>query len=604
MASGRKPRRRGSLWDDIRFQFDRRWPPDRRQILAAIGILAALVVIVFGYQMMSARSALSRAAAEAELLQSQIVSGDVEGARSTLAELQSAASDAHDTTDGVLWTITSKIPWAGRNVDAIRVVSAEMDHIADVAVPPIVELAGQLNAKAFNPADGTVDITSIRDAAPDIATAATALTESRKALDKVDVDSLIAPLRGSVAAAKTKVATASAAAQNADLAARLLPDMLAGDGGTRRYLLLVQNTAESRPTGGIAGSYGVIQAKNGKISMPERGSAPDLPPVDSPVVKLTDDEKAVFPASLAQDLRDVNITPDFPRSAQIAKKLYEDRYDKKIDGVVTIDPIALSYLLAGLGPVEVHDKVTLDQNNVVAALLHQVYLAFENRDDQDDFFELATKKVFDRFAAGQGDPAATLRGLVRSVDENRIAVWSANSDEQKLIAPTDLSGRWIDDEKSPRVGVLLSDGASTKMEYFLKTATTVVGQNCLKDDRQVIAMTTDLTSSAPGSGLPITITGGGQFVKKGSMKLNVRLVSPTGGHFTSVKLDGEPVTVYADEWQGRNVTHVEVVLKPGQSRTLTANVTSAAGQDGDPVVTLTPGMSSQRNDYSIASACG
>jgi len=599
-----KSRRRsiGSIWDEIRFQIDKRFPPDRRTVGFVVCGFVLVVLGVFGWQAMSVRSSLNEAADQAEVLRSQIVEGDADGAQRTLAHLQDRAADAHSTSQGVLWNLSAKIPWLGRNVAAVQTVAAEMERVADGAMPPLVDLAGQLNAKAFNPDDGKVDIAAIASAAPSITEASQVLSESEKALAEVDVNGLLAPLRGPVSSAKATIGTASTVAKNADTAAALLPDMLGGD-GTRRYLLLALNTAESRPTGGIVGSWGVIRANQGKIDLQSSGSTSEFAPILDPVVELTDDERSVFPSTMAIDIRDINTTPDFPRTASIAKKLFERSFDTKVDGVITVDPIALSYLLAGIGPVQVTDDAILDQYSVVGGLLHQVYIFLEQRAAQDAFFEATLDAVFEQFAAGAGDPSMTLRGIVRGVEENRIALWSTRKAEQEVIAPTDLSGDWTKDGASPRIGVFLSDAASTKMEYFLRTTTSGVSQNCLADDRQVVSITTDLTSTAPTSGLPVNVTGDGTYVEKGNMRLNVRLFSPTGGHFTSVKLDGKPMTVYADRWHDRNVTRVEVVLAPGQTKTITANVTSAAGQADDPVMTLTPGMDSQRNDFSIVSAC-
>ena len=55
-------------------------------------------------------------------------------------------------------------------------------------------------------------------------------------------------------------------ARHAADAAKLAPDIFGGN-GPRRYLLVVQNNAESRGTGGFIGSYAIITAENGKLSV-------------------------------------------------------------------------------------------------------------------------------------------------------------------------------------------------------------------------------------------------------------------------------------------------------------------------------------------------
>ena len=574
--------------------------------MAAAGLVVVMAVGLFAFQAFQARSALTTAADQAEQLQQQLIDGDSDEAQITLEDLQESARDARTASDGVLWTVGAWVPWLGRNVDAVTAVATEIDRVASEAAPPVIDLAGELDAKTFSPADGRVDLDAIERVAPAIAESRAALAASRERLDEIDAGSLLAPLRGPVGALQFKVDSVEQVASNADLAARLLPDMLGGD-GTRRYLLLNQNNAEIRPTGGIAGSYAVITAKKGKVSLGLQGSIQDLPPLEKPVLPLTDDEVSAFPSTLATDIRDVNITPDFPRTAQLAQALVERGFDVTLDGVVTIDPVAVSYLLGGTGPVDLGSGVVLDQDNAVTALLHSVYTQIQDTEDQDDFFELVNDEVFDAFTSGQGSPTTVLSSFVRAVQENRVSFWADRDSEQELIAPTALSGALLpDDGRTPQVGIYFSDAASTKMEYFLGYDTTIKADRCLDDDRQALTTTTTMTSSAPADAANISefVTGRGTFVPRGLMRLNVRLFAPHGGSFTSVELDGRPVSPSAVTFEGRGMARVEVVLRPGQARTLTSTLTSGPGQVGDPQFATTPGIASLRNDYTVPSACG
>lgn len=574
----------------------------RRLVVLPLAVVIGLVVVVFAWQALHARSALLDAADDATVLQQQLADGDTDTIDITLASLQQSTASARDATDGVLWDLGARLPVAGPSVDAVQTVADELDRVATEALPPIVALAGDIDAGAFSPRDGRVDVEPLTAAAPRLGAATAALSASDRALEGLDVGALLLPLKGPVQTAQQTIASAAAVASNADLAARLLPDAV-GSTGTRRYLLLNQNSAEVRPLGGIPGSFAILTAQQGRLSITDQGSIQDLPTFDEPVVTMTDDERAVFPTSLATDIRDVTITPDFPRAAQIAARMVQRKLGVTVDGVIAVDPVALGYQLTGLGPVRVTDAITLDRDNAVDVLLNRVYADFSPT-EQDDFFERANRAVFSAFTAGRGEPVTLLRGLVRSVDEKRVLVWMRRPAEQRLIAPTDLSGaQAAADDGVPRVGIYFSDAASTKMEYYLRASSTMVSTNCLEGGRQVLSTATEVQSTAPASGVPSYVTGDGRFVERGSMRLNVRLMSPVGGHFTSVRVDGDPQTVYADRWHGRNVTRVSLLLKPGQTVRLAANVTSARGQTGDAVFSTTPGIESLRNDYAVASAC-
>ena len=99
-----------------------------------------------------------------------------------------------------------------------------------------------------------------------------------------------------------------------------LPAMLGWD-GPRRYLVLTQNPAELRPTGGYTGSYGIIAFDRGKIT--ERTFQDvfllDLP-WDYPFVKPpTELANYLLGPKQPWQLADANWSPDFPTSAQAGR---------------------------------------------------------------------------------------------------------------------------------------------------------------------------------------------------------------------------------------------------------------------------------------------
>src|SRR5664279_844162 len=107
---------------------------------------------------------------------------------------------------------------------------------------------------------------------------------------------------------------------------------------------------------------------------------------------------AIYPA-------DVNLTPDFPTAAAMIAKMYTARTGTAVDGVVAIDPVALSYLLEGTGPVDVGDGVVLTSDTVVPGLLSAVYARFANEPTQvrhDAFLAHASATAFAAVMSGDG----------------------------------------------------------------------------------------------------------------------------------------------------------------------------------------------------------
>ncbi len=590
----RRRRRRLDRW--YRRQSGRR--------LAAIGLaaLVALGVLAFAYQAVHATSDLRQAARQATQLREQVVAGDAGSAR-TLEALRASTSSAESHTDGPLWSIGSHLPVVGRNIDAVRSVSAALDTVAREALPPVVEVSTKVDLNAFSPNDGRIDLANVAAIAPAVSTARTALTQARDELADVDPTGLLTPLRRPVGTIKQQIDSAQAAAASSDVAARLMPTMLGGD-GTRRYLLLVQNNAEVRATGGIAGSYAVITARNGRLTMGEQGSNLDLRPFARPVVPMTRDETSVFTRQLVTDLRDVNVTPDFARSGEIARAMAEQGLDVDVDGVLSVDPVAMSHILGGTGPVTLDSGVTLDQASVVELLLNRVYLTVSDLNAQDDFYEAAARSIFDVVRSGSVPSRPVIGGLVRAANENRLMLWSRHADEQAAIAETGLAGGFpTDDGATPHVGVYFGDTTASKMEYYFDFTVLGTARRCLDGGRQLITVTADVSSDAP-TGLPRGVSSIDTGVPLSQMRLLTWLYAPAGGRFTDIRLDGEPQLVTTASLGGRAETSVPFTLDPGQRRRIVATMLTGPGQDGDPVIATTPGVRTIRNDVAIPSACG
>ncbi len=152
----------------------------------------------------------------------------------------------------------------------------------------------------------------------------------------------------------------------------------------RRYLVLTQNPAELRPTGGYIGSYGIIAFDRGRIT--ERTFRDiyllDLP-WDYPFIQGPEELHAYL---LGDDqpwqLADANWSPDFPTSARDAIRLYENESgDTRIDGVLAITTYTIDELLTITGPIAVpeHD-LTIAPGETTLKLMQAIWAAAASGD--------------------------------------------------------------------------------------------------------------------------------------------------------------------------------------------------------------------------------
>jgi hypothetical protein len=574
-----------------------------RRIIWGLALLVLVALAAFAWQAVSASRALLAARESGDQVQQRIRAGDFDGATRALRDLRDQTHRARGATDGVLWDLGRHLPYLGRNIGAVQTVSDVLDTATRENAPIALELSKAVDEGRFRPKGQRIDLAEVERLTPSVRRAADSIDRASRRLAGTRPDDLLFPFNDLVGDLQTQVDRASSAATASATAFELLPDML-GEQRPRTYLLVIQNPAELRSTGGLPGSLALLNADNGKVTMGWQGSASDVS-ATTPVVKLSRDTEQQYGLTPTTDMRDSNFTPDFPEAAQIMKAMVERKRDVKLDGVVSVDPLALAAMMRGTGPVQVTHGVVLNGANVVAALLNQTYQVLDDPEAQNTFFETVARKVFDSVMSGAGDQQLAIRGLATAGGEHRVLVWSAHDDEQAKIQGTAVSGSLTGDGRSPQIGMYLNDSTAGKMDYYLQYRSTAAAVDCRKGGAQDIRATLALTSTMPADfhRLSPWILGTGEYAAQGTIAFNLRIYAPVGGEITGMTVDGQAHSVTADKHHGRQVALLPLALGPGQKSTVTADIRTADGQSGDGVLSFTPGMVPAPNGVKILSAC-
>ena len=365
----------------------------------------------------------------------------------------------------------------------------------------------------------------------------------------------------------------------------------------RNYLLVFQNNAEIRSTGGLPGAMSIITTEDGRISLGRQDSANRFGERATPVLPLSKDEKAVFSEKLGTYMLDANFTPDWPRAAELIRARWEEVHPERLDGVLTVDTVTVSYLLGVTGPVQVGDY-TLTADNAVDTLLNQVYIDFPAPVDQDAFFQLVAKTVFEKIASGEvGKPRELLRALVRAGDEGRVAVHLSDEAEQERIAARRVAGSTRDaNGVAQALNILLQDATGSKMSYYLDYRTRAAVTSCTAEVARV-RVTTTLVSEPPAdpASLPRYITGGANTgTKPGDQLVQVRLLTPSEGRIRGFTIRGKkygPRSLYLED---RQVSTAYLLLEPDQPADVVWVVD--VPRRGEIPVRVTPGI--EPRDYS------
>ena len=558
-------------------------------LLVLLGLLAVAMAF-FARGVIATKADLSRSATSASALQQAIAAGDKRAAKLSLSSLQASAAAAHQHSKGPLWMVFSKLPFVGDDIGSVSIVADVLNDVASRVMPPLVDISTQLDLNTFAPHNGKVDLKALATLNDPVAQANIQLYNDNAKLAKINLAHLSGLVRGPVGDFKQKIGDAAEATAITNNVLALVPTML-GD-KNRTYLIVFQNNAEARSTGGISGSYLLAKVNKGRIKLSDQGSGGKLGRPKS-AFKLTREEKELYSTRLTQFFLDANLTPEFPRTAAIMQSIVKDQLGVQVDGVISVDPIAMSYVLAGTGPVTVPDGTVLSSKNAVGQLLNKSYLRYANDfGAQDQFFEDTAAKLFTTVTDGLGNTGQTIREMVRASKERRILVWSAHPKEQKKLDTMSVAATLTDDSSlRPTLGVYLNDSVGAKLQYYLHSSTKVTSVQCQGFGAQTLNAEVTLRSTVPknASSLPFSILGASQKDRPGVMRMNLRFYLPTGGALLSARINSTRLGDQTRPHKGHGVATVPVELKPGQTLKVGIQFRTSPGQMRTINVTTTPG---------------
>lgn len=538
-----------------------------RRLGLSVGLAVGLVVLALalwvGVRGMLAATHLRRAATALPKIEQQISAGTASAQDdATLRTLQGQTAAARRLTGDAGWSLASRLPVVGDDLAAVRATAVAADVVAQDAAPRLLEVAGALRLDALRPVDGRVPLAGLQRARLPLSQAVSALERARRVLEPARRSArraeVVQPVARAVASLGPALDRVTQQATTADRAAQLLPAML-GAGGRRTTLLVFQNLAEARSQGGIVGAYAVVEAYGGRLRVVRQGSAADVGSFAQPVLRLPGQAAELYQPSATRYLQNATQTIDFPTSARLAREMLRRTYGTSVDAVVAVDPVALSYLLRATGPLGLPGGQRLTADNAVSLLLNRIYFRLPDPQEQDAFFATAALRVFSALTAGAADPKVSLTALARAAGERRLLVWSTRPAEQRLLAPTVLSGR-LDQGRQPSVGVFLNSASASKMSYYQQVSTTLAPVRCQAGGAQQWALTVRLRSTAPTTPLPAYVTGRGGSHDVATI---LYLAGPTAGGVGSVTVDGQPRSVAVQQVDGRAVASLRVSVAPG-----------------------------------------
>lgn len=552
-------------------------------VLLSLGITSGILAwaIWLGLTAMTVRNELQAATTLVPTLREQVAAADQVGATETVNDMRGHAEAAADAVGNPVWNLASAVPFVGANITAVTETARSADDVINLGLVPLVSVYDSLSWDSLVPSESGADLRPLASASPSVSSAAAAVKASADRLYEINTSNLLPQIATPLTSGREQLRGISSALDSAADAAKILPAML-GSEKPRNFLLMIQNNSESRASGGIPGALAILSVDKGKLSLGAQGSATDLGPM-SPGLRVDPQQEQIYSTRLGKYMQDVNLTPDFPTAATTARAMWEGKSGQRVDGVISIDPVVLSYILKSTGPVAVNGPelatvkasglpTELTGDNVVNTLLSDVYSKIKQPKLQDAYFAGVAKEVFSALSTGKGEAKGLITGITRGAEEGRVLVWSADTYEQSVISKYSLSGAISGPSVSAsEFGVYFNDGTGAKMDYYVRRTVQLV-KECPADGYEQTTVRVVSTNTAPSdaaSSLPTYVTGAGAFgVPSGSVQTNLVAYGPVQANVESASVDGEKTPFAPYLHAGRPVGVIAQQLAPGESKTV------------------------------------
>lgn len=491
-------------------------------------------------------------------------------ARSTIAR---ADSRVHDP----IWSISAHIPVLGRTPAAVRTATEVAHDLLQALAPVEKQLAAAVPQPGapISPALVTAVQNVLTSIGPELAKADITLR-------RVKLGAVPSAVATPVTELRTLIHDAASNLDDYQGLLKVAPILL-GLERPHTWLLLMQNGAEARATGGLVGATGLLRADGGRLTLKRIEpndvlASTSLSAEEAETIVTSSKTRDLYGSDLTRIL-DANQSPNFAITAKIAMQLERKVHGVSHDGVIAMDEHTMADLMKISGPVRV-GSTTVTADSAVKFITRDIYTPFLGKPiaqavrEKDRTLATLVRAVFSQISTGTSSPTKLARVVAAAAADGRISLWAVNENEQALVAQTSI-GNTLENPQRPDVQAVVVNGAGNKLEAYIQAHVEYSRGTCLTNQGgREARMRVTLDNRAPRSGLPPYVVGridlGISNPKpQGSTREVIYLHVPRGSSFTSATYSGKSIDpqVVASE-SGRRVFKFYVESAQGRKQTL------------------------------------
>lgn len=585
----------------------------RKKLYIIIGVVAVLLIALAAAAFAAVGSAKEMKSQATQVLQ------DVKSIQTAIGENDYAAAaqsaqHASELTGSIagelsspLWMVASIIPVYGQDISGMRDLMTALDDAFDEGLVPLTKTLAANPPDSLISADRRINVaavTQLLDAVQDAAPSMQKCADVAESLPEMHIEQL----KSVVDPAKKKLTTINATFQKAAALAPVAGPVL-GANGNRTYLIVAQNSAELRSSGGFPGSMGTLEIRDGEIILNDFAKVYDVLTDTNPSsVSITDEEYALFGAAGMDCPRDAGIDPDFTRVASIWAASYEERNVAHLDGVISITPSVVQDILAIVGPVTLSDGTELTGSNATKVLQSDIYWKYlaEGADPDgtggavtDALFAQAAHETFNKlFSNLNADTLIKFAScMAKDMEDRTVMFWLTDEGEQAILASLDCSGALNDDPMRPELGVFFSLWVGSKMGWYVDIDNQVLESKKNADGSYTYKMQTTFTDTVSSE----EIASGGEYIigdiydyEYGILYPCLYIYAPAGGSISNLESNSSVAFEEARHDGLQAFKAWRTVLRPGQPIVCTYTVTTAPNAEQEMKIVCTPTLTEYR----------
>lgn len=551
----------------------------RRHLLPILtGVALLLVGGWFAFSLVTTARQAHRLQAQLDQTKASISALDATRAAADLEALAATAQALRQSTARPAWRVAEFLPFLSATARATTAAAQAADGLATAALPLVTAVGSQQTTVG--------KVMAALDAPDQLAGLRAAADQASRELEQVPAGGIADPLgkllgvSDSIAQAKETLPSLVSALDSASTAGDALRSML-GVKKPTTWMVMAQNPAELRGSGGLFSAYLRVRFTNGNMEIVEAGSRKKLDgefPRASQIpywTAVSPETAATWGPSLGE-WASFNLAPDFPTVARLAAAGMAQR-GTPVDGVIAIDPTTIAAILAGTGPVE-HKGVRIDSASAQQFFTRDLYEEFPGFDDVAAKDELAmglTYATIDAALKRPLDGSALWEAMSQAVQDGHLKVWSKNEADQAWLESLPLASAFAQHPQDVIVGFV--NGTGGKLDPYITREVTIDDSSCPADG--TVSATIRMHNQVP-EGLPpyvdVTLDQDGvpdPSVPSGFSRTYVTAYAPgttlqDASFLKEASKDGKPITPVYGGTSGRPDWMVPVELKRGESTEL------------------------------------